>query len=84
MLNQEINHKKRWKYANPEIERRFLLPHRPRNLSLSDSKVIEDKYIEGTRLRLRKTLRNEKHEYKLTKKLPIETDKQVYQWVSTI
>jgi CYTH domain-containing protein len=42
------------KYARIERERRFLLRQLPADLDQSQFTLIEDRYIEGTRLRLRK------------------------------
>ncbi|MEM6348035.1 MAG: hypothetical protein AAF927_29365 [Bacteroidota bacterium] len=82
MLPSEINHNKRWKYAQREFERRFLLEERPANLKNLDLKQIEDKYLDGTRLRLRKASKGNEVQYKLTKKLSLANEPA--NWVSTI
>lgn len=80
----EIDHKKRWKYAKPEIERRFLLAQRPKKLEDYPFKTIEDKYITGTKIRLRKTCQGDQFQYKLTKKLPLPAATAPLEWASTI
>ncbi len=82
MLPPEINHNKRWKYAQKEFERRFLLAERPVKLKELDFKEIEDKYLEGTHLRLRKTSAGDRVQFKLTKKIRL-TD-EAADWLSTI
>lgn len=58
------------KYARPEYERRFLLSDIP-DLSGLASRLIEDLYLDGTRLRLRKIICEDGNEqYKLCKKYP--------------
>ena len=58
------------KYARPEYERRFLLSDIP-DLSGLASRLIEDLYLDGTRLRLRKIISEDGDEqYKLCKKYP--------------
>ena len=81
---QEIKHQKKWKYAQAELERKFLFTQKPENLEAHRYKIIEDIYLEGTRLRLRKTIEKENIQYKLTKKIPIQTRESDQQWVSTI
>jgi len=58
------------KYAKLELERRFLLREQPPDLDASDAWRILDRYIDGTRLRLRRMDRLEGAEtvYKLSKK----------------
>jgi len=58
------------KYAHWVAERRFLVdPANLPELDASDARVIEDLYIEGGRLRLRRiTLPNGEQEFKLAKK----------------
>ena len=84
MQYPEINHSKQWKYAKPERERRFLLAEKPDGLELCRYKVIEDQYLENTRLRLRKTTMQGEIKYKLTKKVPLQTKEHREEWVSTI
>jgi CYTH domain-containing protein len=56
------------KYARPEYERRFLLSDIP-DLSGMACRLIEDLYLDGTRLRLRKIIcEDENEQYKLCKK----------------
>ena len=59
------------KYAAMEIERRFLVAHCP-NLSGARMRVIEDVYLEGSRMRLRAITHADGRpgEYKLCKKYP--------------
>jgi CYTH domain-containing protein len=61
----------RAKYARLEIERRFVLDAVPRGAA--EIRLIEDGYIAGTRLRLRRALTPEGHalEMKLTQKLDV-------------
>ncbi|MEL7532569.1 MAG: hypothetical protein AAFN10_14725 [Bacteroidota bacterium] len=82
MLAPEINHAKLWKYAQKEWERRFLLRTQAINLAELSFQTITDKYLDGTRLRLRKTQKEEKVQFKLTKKL--ELSAELEDWVSTI
>ncbi len=81
---QEINHAKKWKYAKGEFERRFLLKKRTVFLDTLPYKEITDKYLENTKLRLRKVVNEELTQYKLTKKLPVHSQGLNIQWVSTI
>src|SRR5262245_64938384 len=63
------------KYARPERERRFLLAGLPSGSPVATVR-IEDRYIEGTRLRLRKMTSIDRNgamtgeQYKLAQKLP--------------
>jgi len=60
------------KYAKPEFERRFLLGDIP-DLSEKRFRLIDDLYLDGTRLRLRKiTSQDRDTQYKLCKKYPSE------------
>lgn len=62
------------KYARPEYERRFLVHNIP-DLSETAFRLIEDLYLDDTRLRLRKiTHRDGDMQYKLCKKYPGEAD----------
>lgn len=56
------------KYTNIEYERRFLLKHLPENILQGEDKEIEDWYIQGSMLRLRKTIKNQEIVFKLTQK----------------
>jgi CYTH domain-containing protein len=61
------------KYARPELERRFLLAGVPAG-DVEKTAEIHDRYLDGTRLRLRKTIEWGQHGtrvfYKLTQKVP--------------
>lgn len=84
-MNQaEINHPKKWKYAQGELERRFLITDRPEILDSLPLKTIIDKYLHGTALRIRKVIDGEYVQYKFTKKLPHNSNGVMIQWVSTI
>jgi CYTH domain-containing protein len=56
------------KYARPEFERRFLLAAVPRGSVLRSVEIV-DRYLEGTRLRLRKICGAGNTERKLTQKI---------------
>jgi CYTH domain-containing protein len=57
----------RGRYARPERERRFLVRHRP---PLSDPpRLIDDRYVDGTQLRLRRLRVGAETVYKLTQKV---------------
>ncbi|MFD7736565.1 hypothetical protein ACFV6F_40100 [Kitasatospora phosalacinea] len=60
------------KYARIERERRFLLDRVPAPGSVTAARRITDRYVDGTRLRLRRVERLDTGEctYKLTQKLP--------------
>ncbi|KRA84619.1 hypothetical protein ASD76_04920 [Altererythrobacter sp. Root672] len=61
------------KYARPELERRWLVDQADRpNLEGLDFTLIEDRYIEGTRMRLRRMTRRGETALKLTKKYETE------------
>ena len=64
---------KELKYARPELERRFLLAGLPAGESTKVA-TISDRYLRGTRLRLRQTLETDssgaRMYYKLTQKVP--------------
>ncbi|MFE2218511.1 hypothetical protein ACFW93_42190 [Streptomyces canus] len=60
------------KYARIERERRFLLAEPPARSAVTVSRVINDRYMTGTRLRLRRTdFSDGRCELKLTQKVPI-------------
>jgi CYTH domain-containing protein len=62
------------KYTRVEWERRFLLEQFPSGADIMRSRRIVDRYIDGTRLRLRQiTDRNSNEILKLTQKLPEQT-----------
>lgn len=84
MIPAEINHNKRWKYARQEFERRFLISQRPENLDRVTYKDIEDKYLDGTRLRVRKVTHHQLVHYKLTKMLDLDQSDAPIHWISTI
>jgi CYTH domain-containing protein len=59
------------KYARVERERRFLLAGPPEPSSVTVTRTITDRYLTGTRLRLRRAeLPGGKSELKLTQKVP--------------
>src|SRR4051794_41771401 len=59
------------KYARVEIERRFLLAGVPEGAEISALHEIDDRYIDGTRMRLRRMARvGGATQLKLTQKLP--------------
>ena len=59
------------RYARIEWERRFLLKQIPSNAEITQVRHIVDRYIEGTRLRLRQmTDRDGQAIFKLTQKIP--------------
>ena len=61
------------KYAHREIERRWLVDaERLANAELRDPIVIHDRYIEGTRMRLRRMDRGGAIAFKLTRKYECE------------
>ncbi|MEU3496843.1 hypothetical protein ABZ747_25545 [Kitasatospora cineracea] len=61
------------KYARVERERRFLLDRLPAPGAVTVARRITDRYVEGTRLRLRRVERLDTGEctYKLTQKVPV-------------
>ncbi|WP_460105794.1 CYTH domain-containing protein [Streptomyces sp. YKOK-J1] len=60
------------KYARVERERRFLLAGPPTPSTVTDTRVITDRYLVGTRLRLRRAdFPDGSCERKLTQKVPI-------------
>ncbi|MFF7656437.1 hypothetical protein ACFZCY_42580 [Streptomyces sp. NPDC007983] len=60
------------KYARVERERRFLLAEPPEPSSVTVTRVITDRYLVGTRLRLRRAdFPGGDRELKLTQKVPI-------------
>jgi CYTH domain-containing protein len=60
------------KYARVERERRFLLAAPPPPSSVTAARTIVDRYLVGTRLRLRRTeWPDGGHEFKLTQKVPV-------------
>jgi len=62
------------KYARIERERRFLLAAPPPDLAASTARRMSDRYLTGTRLRLRQVehLATGAREYKLTQKIPAD------------
>jgi CYTH domain-containing protein len=60
------------KYAQVERERRFLLHGIPADQQATAARRIADRYLTGTRLRLRlrHVLGDDDHDYKLTQKIP--------------
>ncbi|MCI3272476.1 hypothetical protein [Streptomyces cylindrosporus] len=60
------------KYAQVERERRFLLAEPPASAAVTVSRVIIDRYLVGTRLRLRRAeFPDGRREFKLTQKVPV-------------
>jgi CYTH domain-containing protein len=60
------------KYARVEWERRFLLAEPPAPSAVTVTRVINDRYVTGTRLRLRRAdFPDGRCELKLTQKIPI-------------
>ncbi|MEV6702597.1 hypothetical protein AB0M68_36625 [Streptomyces sp. NPDC051453] len=60
------------KYARVERERRFLLAEPPAPSAVTIIRVINDRYVTGTRLRLRRAdFSDGRCELKLTQKVPI-------------
>ncbi|MFF4541860.1 hypothetical protein [Streptomyces aureus] len=60
------------KYARVERERRFLLANPPEPSSVTVARVITDRYLLGTRLRLRRAECSDgRYELKLTQKVPV-------------
>ncbi|MET7519406.1 hypothetical protein ABZS88_39500 [Streptomyces sp. NPDC005480] len=60
------------KYARVERERRFLLAEPPATSAVTVTRVINDRYVTGTRLRLRRAdFSDGRCELKLTQKVPI-------------
>ncbi|MDW3652655.1 MAG: hypothetical protein R8P61_36595 [Bacteroidia bacterium] len=78
----EIPESKAWKYAQTEWERSFLLPGPPAELGKLPFKEIEDHYLINTQIRLRRTFDGKNRQWKLSKKLKLQSQSQ--QWVSTI
>lgn len=60
------------RYARPERERRFLLPELP--VTEGPERFIEDRYIHGTRLRLRRVTVLGETVWKLTQKVRVRED----------
>jgi CYTH domain-containing protein len=61
------------KYARRELERRFLLATVPEGWrEVARTTVIVDRYLEGTRLRIRRATEGDRVVYKLTQKIPGE------------
>ncbi|MEO0468344.1 MAG: hypothetical protein AAF206_01890 [Bacteroidota bacterium] len=73
---------KTWKYAKREQELRFLLPAPPDDLEQFPCKSIHDLYLNGSRMRLRKTISEHQTIFKLSKKIPLPEPNS--QWISTI
>ncbi len=57
------------KYARPERERRFLFRAPPRGVVVRTVRIV-DRYLPGTRLRLRAATEVDRTTYKLTQKVP--------------
>ena len=65
------------KYSRLELERRFLIGTAPAGIELGPGFSIEDRYIQDTRLRLRKIDGPEGSAYKLTQKYASHGDPAV-------
>ncbi|SHH84638.1 CYTH domain-containing protein [Streptomyces sp. 3214.6] len=65
---------KEGKYARVERERRFLMAGPPAPSTVTVTRLIRDRYLEGTRLRLRRTDYPDlgSREFKLTQKVPVD------------
>jgi len=72
------------KYSRYEYERSYLLSDVPKFFEKIETKQITDKYVEGTRIRLRKVLSNEEEIYKLTKKEALTPEKKGVLKINTI
>ncbi|WP_416982723.1 hypothetical protein [Streptomyces sp. T028] len=60
------------KYARVERERRFLLAAPPERSAVTVTRAITDRYVTGTRLRLRRAVFTDgRRELKLTQKVPV-------------
>ena len=74
MVHPDAPPGKSMKYARSELERRFLLASVPRDTPPIRTVVIADRYVHGTRLRLRRSEENEGAEsrtaFELTQKIP--------------
>ena len=81
-----MNESLKWKYAQEERERKFLLANNPIKDSFTKKRIIEDKYLHDSRLRLRKTISKDGVVYKLTKKILLEeaSGPSINHWISTI
>ena len=69
MLNPSAPPGKSERYARRELERRFLLAAPPAG-PVTSTMHLFDRYLEGTRLRLRKKVDETGTHYKLTQKVP--------------
>ena len=66
------------KYARIERERRFLLARVPDDVVATPARLIEDVYIDGTRLRLRRiTASDGAREWKLAQKLALDSGRTI-------
>jgi len=73
------------KYARIERERRFLVDRLPRGLDVARARRIHDRYIDGTRLRLRELRDTYGHsEYKLTQKIPARGSRAQRGFITTM
>jgi CYTH domain-containing protein len=74
------------KYARIERERRFLLSSLPPGSAVTTSRRITDRYLSGTRLRLRRVdyLNGEAREFKFTQKVPAERPGHVQGLITNI
>jgi len=76
VLNPSAPIGKSMKYARRELERRFLLTEVPPTPGVIRTAVITDRYIAGTRFRLRRSIERSAEStatvYKLTQKIPAD------------
>lgn len=70
-LNPSAPPGKSTKYAQRELERRFLLAGVPEGEVVRTTAIV-DRYLEGTRIRLRRAAAGDRVVYKLTQKIPGE------------
>lgn len=75
----------RSKYARAERERRFLLTAPPATAQVLAARRITDRYLTGTRLRLRQSQRLDTGELvlKFTQKVPADTPGPVQGWITS-
>jgi len=74
----------RGKYARAERERRFLLAAPPAAAEVLAARRIIDRYLTGTRLRLRHSQRLDtgESEFKFTQKIPLDVPGPVRGWIT--
>jgi CYTH domain-containing protein len=72
------------KYARIERERRFLLHGMPADKQATAVRKIADRYLTGTRLRLRHVFDDDNHDFKLTQKIPAAWPGPAHDLITTI